>query len=478
MEFDNSLLKQEITDIFKLHQTYALKLRVSSLENRKLKLRLLKEWINNNKAEIRKALFADFRKPSTEVDLTEIYVVLAEINLAIKNLGDWMKPRKVSTPLTMTGSKSYIQYEPKGTTLIISPWNFPFQLSVAPLVAAIAAGCTAILKPSEHALHTSALLSRMVSEVLNEYEVAIFQGDEEVSQILLQKPFDHIFFTGSSTVGKVVMKAAAENLSSVTLELGGKSPVIVDKGTNLTNAAEKVVWGKFMNSGQTCIAPDYLLVHASIEDQFLEEMRNQLNKMYDPKGKGIHKSKDYARLINLRHLKRINRLLSDARIKGASVFYGGNVIEEENYIEPTILTQVDLNMNIMEEEIFGPILPVLTFTDMEEIVHIINNKPKPLALYIFSEEQFVIDYILDNTSAGGVCINDVVVHYLQPELPFGGVNNSGMGKSHGHYGFLAFSNEKSVLKQRIGFTPNKMFFPPYGFAEKKMSKIFLKLFGG
>jgi len=273
------------------------------------------------------------------------------------------------------------------------------------------------------------------------------------------------------------MKAAAENLSSVTLELGGKSPAIVDKGTNLENAAQKIVWGKFINSGQTCIAPDYLLVNSNIVDDFMAHMKEQILKMYDPKGKGIFKSKDYARIINLQNLKRINRLLSDARLKGASIYFGGEINEDDLYIEPTLLTQITMDMDIMEEEIFGPILPVVTYTDIEDIPYFINKKPKPLAMYIFSEEEFVIDYILSHTSAGGVCINDTVVHYLQPELPFGGVNNSGIGKSHGYHGFLSFSNQKAVLKQRIGLTPTKMLYPPYGFTEKKIGKIFLKLFG-
>jgi len=476
---DNSInpLQEDIDLTFDLQERHSLKLRLSTKDERLAKLNKLRDWINKNKEEIRKAIYADFRKPGVEVDLSETYVVLAEINFAIKNLGKWIQPTKVSTPITMTGSDSFIQYEPKGTSLIIAPWNFPFQLALTPLVSALAAGCTAIMKPSEMSEHTSALLRRLVSEVFSPEEVALFEGDVEVSEMLLKKPFNHIFFTGSPKVGKIIMKAAAENLSSVTLELGGKSPAIVDKGTNLEDAAQKIAWGKFMNGGQTCIAPDYLLVNSSIVDSFLAELKKQINKMYDPKGKGIYKSKDYARIINLKNLNRINRLLSNARLKGASIFFGGEVKEEDLYIEPTVLTQITMDMEIMEEEIFGPILPVVTYTDIEEIPQIINGKPKPLAMYVFSEEEFVIDYILSHTSAGGICINDTIVHFLQPELPFGGVNNSGIGKSHGYYGFLAFSNQKSVLKQRIGLTPMKMLYPPFGFAEKKIGKVFLKLFG-
>jgi len=477
MDNFTTLLQEDIDLTFDLQKRRALKLRLSTKEERLAKLNSLRDWINKNKEDIRKAIYADFRKPSVEVDLSEIYVVLAELNFAIKNLGKWIQPTKVSTPITMTGSQSYIQCEPKGTSLIIAPWNFPFQLALTPLVSALAAGCTVILKPSEMSKHTSALLRRLVSEVFSTEDVALFEGDAEVSEMLLDKPFDHIFFTGSPRIGKIVMKAAAENLASVTLELGGKSPAIVDKGIDLEDAAQKIVWGKFMNSGQTCVAPDYLLVNSSIVDDFLSEIKKQIIKMYDPKGKGIINSKDYARIINLKNLNRINRLLSDARSKGASIYFGGIVDEDNLYIEPTVLTQITPAMDIMEEEIFGPILPVVTYTDIEDIPNLINSKPKPLAMYVFSAEEFVVDYILSHTSAGGVCINDTIVHFLQPELPFGGVNNSGIGKSHGYHGFLAFSNQKSVLKQRIGLTPVKMLYPPFGFAEKKIGKVFLKLFG-
>lgn len=477
MDNSKAPLQEDIDLVFDLQQRHSLKLRLSTKGERLAKLNKLRNWIKKNKDEIRKALYADFRKPSVEVDLSETYLVLAEINFAIKNLGKWIQPTRVNNPITMTGSHSYIQYEPKGTSLIIAPWNFPFQLALTPLVSALAAGCTAILKPSEISEHTSALLRRLVSEVFDKEDVALFEGEVEVSEMLLKKPFDHIFFTGSPKVGKTVMKAAAENLASVTLELGGKSPAIVDKGTNLEDAAQKIAWGKFMNSGQTCIAPDYLLVNSSIVGDFLAQLKKQIIKMYDPNGKGIFKSKDYARIINLKNLKRINRLMNDARLKGASIYFGGDINEDDLYFEPTVLTHITMGMDVMEEEIFGPILPVVTYTDIEDIPHFINNKPKPLAMYIFSEEEFVIDYILSHTSAGGVCINDTVVHYLQPELPFGGVNNSGIGKSHGYHGFLAFSNQKAVLVQRIGLTPTKMLYPPYGFTEKKIGKIFLKLFG-
>jgi len=477
MENSNMInLQEEIDRTFELQHQHSLQMRLSTKEERIRKLTKLREWIKKNKAEIRKAIYADFKKPAPETDVTETYLALTEINLAIKNLGKWMQPKKVKSPITLAGSFSFIQYEPKGTSLIISPWNFPFQLAVTPLVSALAAGCTAILKPSEQSEHTSALLRRMVAEVFAKEDVALFEGDAEVAKLLLQKPFHHIFFTGSTDVGKKVMKAASENLSSITLELGGKSPVIVDKNTNLKDAAQKIAWGKYINSGQTCIAPDYVLVNSTVMDAFLAELKEQIRKMYSPRGKAIEKSKDYARIINQRHHKRLSRLLSDAQLKGASIFFGGQVNEEENYFEPTVLTQVTMDMELMQEEIFGPILPIIPYADLEDIIQVINNMHKPLALYIFSEEQFVLDYVLSHTSSGGVCINDCVVHYMQPELPFGGVNHSGIGKGHGYDGFLAFSNEKGVMKQRVGMTATKILYPPYGFAEKKISKLFLKWF--
>jgi aldehyde dehydrogenase (NAD+) len=439
-------------------------------------LRKLLEWIKQNQEDIRRAVHADFKKPYPEIDVSEIYVVTSEINHAIKHLEGWMKPKKVPTPLTMLGSKSYIQYEPKGTTLIIAPWNYPFNLALGPLVSALSAGCTAIIKPSEMTPHTSALIRRLVEETFDKSLVAVFEGEVNVSQLLLAKPFDHIFFTGSPAVGKIIMKAAAENLSSITLELGGKSPAIVDTKTNLNDAAEKIIYGKFLNCGQTCIAPDYVLVHDSVKEVFLNKLKEQIEKMYNPTKKGIEKSKDYSRIVNEKHLQRIKQLVADANQKGADTYLGGSYNEAENYFEPTVITDLTEEMDLMQEEIFGPILPVLGFADMEEAINYINLKPKPLALYIFSNNKDTIKRVLKETSSGGAVINDCALHFLQNELPFGGVNNSGIGKSHGYFGFLAFSNEKAVLRQRIGMTATKPLFPPYGIISQKIIDSLLKWF--
>ncbi|GAB2628014.1 aldehyde dehydrogenase family protein [Belliella aquatica] len=465
-----------IDNTFNSQKSKSISLRSSTAAERIRQLEKLQDWIKSHLEDIRKGIFADFKKPYPEIDASEIFVVTSEIKHAIKNIESWMKPTKVSTPLPMLGSNSHIQYEPKGTTLIIAPWNYPFNLAIGPLVSALAAGCTAIIKPSEMTPHTSALIKRMIEEVFEPELVAVFEGEVEVAQHLLSKPFDHIFFTGSPAVGKIVMKAAAENLTSVTLELGGKSPAIIDSHVDIQDAASKIVWGKYVNCGQTCIAPDYLLVQENIKNELIEAIQVKIKEMYDPKNKGISQSKDYARIVNDRHLKRMKNLLQDATLKGAKAVIGGEILEAENYFEPTVLTEVSDKMDVMEEEIFGPILPIMTYTNTTEAIQYINNKPKPLALYIFSNSEEVANTILIQTSSGGAVVNDCVVHFLQNELPFGGVNNSGIGKAHGHFGFLAFSNEKAVLEQRVGFIPSKSLYPPYNFIGKKISQALLKWF--
>ncbi len=468
--------KSKIEEVFNRQKEWSLKLRKSTAIHRISNLNKMQDWIQAHKEDIRKAVYADFKKPFPETDLSEIFVVTSEINHAIKHLGDWMKPKSVSTPLTMVGSKSNIQYEPKGAALIIAPWNFPFNLAMGPLVSALAAGCTAIVKPSEMTPHTSALIRRLVEEVFEPELVAVFEGDVEVSQMLLAMPFDHIFFTGSPSVGKIVMKAAAENLSSVTLELGGKSPAIIDRNVDIVDAATKVAWGKFLNCGQTCVAPDYVLVHEEVKDAFIEELSVQMQKMYDPKSKGIENSRDYGRIVNRKHWNRLNELFEDGTSKGAKIIFGGNSIGEENYFEPTLMSEVKEDMKVIQEEIFGPILPIISYSGIEEAIEYINLKPKPLSLYVFSNENHVPDQVLQETSAGAVVINDCVIQFLQKELPFGGVNTSGFGKAHGYFGFLAFSNEKAVMKQRIGLTASRPLYPPYGFSGKKILKALLKWF--
>jgi aldehyde dehydrogenase (NAD+) len=314
----------------------------------------------------------------------------------------------------------------------------------------------------------------MSEEIFERSEVSVFNGDAEVAQSLLELPFDHIFFTGSPTVGKIIMGAAAKTLSSVTLELGGKSPTIIDYSADLKDAASKIVSGKFLNCGQTCIAPDYVLVHESVKEEFIMELKVAIQRMYDPKYEGIEKSKDLARIINLKNYKRLKSLLEDALQKGAKIEFGGKYNPETLFIEPTVLYDLDESMEIMQEEIFGPILPVITYDIISEAISLINKKPKPLALYYFGEENERCEEVIQETSSGNTVINDCVLHYLHPNLPFGGVNNSGIGKAHGYFGYLAFSNEKGVLKQRVGFNNSTMVKPPYDNKTQKIISTLIK----
>ncbi|CAD5267673.1 MULTISPECIES: aldehyde dehydrogenase family protein [unclassified Imperialibacter] len=466
----------DLSEVFLQQSQKALLLRKESYKLRIDRLKKIKAWILANKARIRDAVYSDFKKPGFEADLSETFVVLADINLALKSLKKWTRPTSLPAGLTYFGSSASVVYEPKGVCLIISPWNYPFNLCIGPLVSAIAAGNTAILKPSELTPNTSKLIAKMVGELFPQGEVAVYQGGPEVTQQLLRLPFNHIFFTGSSAVGKIVMEAAAKNLSSVTLELGGKSPVVIDKTADLKDAAEKIVWGKLLNCGQTCVSPDYLFIHESVKEPFLEHLKYFLETLFKQPGEDFKESPSYARIINKKHYQRLCQALSTAIEDGASLIYGGDVDETENFISPTVLDNVPLHTTLMREEIFGPILPVNTFKNHDEVIQYINGQPKALSLYLFSNDKGIQKRYRLETSSGTACVNDVVVQFQQPHLPFGGVNESGIGKSHGHFGFLAFSNEKAWLKQRVGFTSAKLLYPPYTAAKKRILNILMKYF--
>jgi len=451
-------------------------LRTEPLEQRKERLRKLRNWIHLSRPRIHEAMYADFQKNPTEVDGIEIFHVLAEIKHALSDLDKWSAQKKVDAPFTMLGTRSFIQYEPRGVCLIISPWNYPLSLCLGPLVSALAAGNAVILKPSELTPHVSTVIKNMVDEIFEPSVVTAFEGGIQISEQLLKLSFDHIFFTGSPAIGKLVMKAAAENLASVTLELGGKSPVIVTETARLKDAAERIAFTKFVNNGQTCVAPDYVLVDEKIESDFTKELIAQIKKLFTENNEPFETSKHYCRIVNEKHFLRLNKLLRDAIDQGAKLEFGGAVDLPNRFIHPVVLTKVPRNAQLMEEEIFGPILPIVSYKKLEEAIDIVNAKPKALALYIFSDNSKIQDRILQNTSAGGACINDCGIHFLHHNLPFGGINNSGMGKSHGYFGFLAFSNEKAVLKQRNGFTSIKIFYPPYTETSRKIMNWFLKLF--
>ena len=450
-------------------------LRTESVSERKKRLLALRRWIHDNRRVIQEAVWSDFRKPAMETDATEIFHVLNEIKVALANLDRWTSRRKIDAPIYLTGTRAWIHYEPRGLCLIISPWNYPFSLAAGPLVSALAAGNSVIIKPSELTPTVSSVIRKMCSEIFQPSIVSVLEGGVEVSQALLSLPFDHIFFTGSPTVGKIVMKAAAEHLASVTLELGGKSPAIVTASARLTDSAERIAVGKFLNNGQTCIAPDYVLVEESISTEFVLKLKEKTTKLYGAQA-DLEQSPDYGRIVNEAHFTRIDDLIRDAIQRGAKTEWEGKRDKRNRFMHPVILTQVPMNSRVMNEEIFGPVLPIITYGRIEDAIAIINSKAKPLALYIFSSQKSLREKILRETSAGTVCVNDCGIQFLHHELPFGGINNSGIGKSHGYHGFLAFSNEKPVLKQRNGLTAVQAFYPPFTSRKKHIMDWFLKLF--
>ncbi|MHA8073282.1 aldehyde dehydrogenase family protein [Aquirufa sp. HETE-40SA] len=462
-------MENQIIDVLNLQKSALLRLSTSSATERIEKLRKIESYLMHHRDELCDALYADFKKPASEVVIAEMLGVKREIQHTIKHIKSWMKPQSVSTPLMLLGTKGLVQYEAKGLCLIISPWNYPFNLSICPLVHAIAAGNAVILKPSELSPATAAFIQKMISSLFDKSEVAVFEGDASVSTFLLEQKFDHIFFTGSPAIGKVVMAAAAKHLTSVTLELGGKSPAIVGPEVNVEEAAAKVAWGKFLNNGQTCIAPDYLYLHEKNYFSFLKALEATVETFY---GKNVAKSKDYARIVNRRHFDRIVSILEDAKEKGAQILFGGKTDSDDCFIEPTVLVNCTPDMRIMQEEIFGPILPVMSFQDELEITSTIRQGDKPLALYVFSTNTEFNQYILDHTSSGTSVVNDCLIQFGHNELPFGGVNHSGIGKSGGHYGFIEFSNQKSVVFQRTNLLKN--FYPPYGVKVRWMIDFVLK----
>ena len=465
---------KEIEKIFNLQMDYKWKIKQSTAKDRIEKLKRLRTCILDNKDEIQKAIYNDFKKPAEEVLLTEIYPVTSGIKHVIKNLNKWMKDKKVKSPLSHFGSKSRIRYEPKGVSLIMSPWNFPFQLTMDPLVSAIAAGNCVILKPSEFSPHTTECIKNIVQEVFKENEVAVFEGDHEIAQMLLKKPFDNMFFTGSPSVGKKVMEAAAKNLATVTLELGGKSPVIIDEIVDIDEAAKRIAWGKCLNAGQICVAPDYLLIPEDKQEEFIRLTSKYITNFYGEMDTANEELK-YCRIINKRHFTRVKELIDDALSKGAKLRFGGHYQEDEKFISPTLITHVPLDCKILEEEIFGPVLPIITYKCIDEAIEYVNSKPKPLALYIFSKDKNKINYILDHTQSGDVSINDVIMHVSNTNLPFGGINNSGIGKSHGYHGFMAFTHERSYFKQ-AKYSAVSMLYPPFNKSTKGIIEKLIKYF--
>ena len=406
---------------------------------RKESLKKLLHNIIENEGAIIKALYDDFKKPAFEAVLTETNYVISDLKETIKNIDSWTKPKKVFASLLNFPSSDYIYSEPYGNVLILSPWNYPFQLALCPLVAAVAAGNKVTLKPSELTPNTSNIISKIITETFAAKDVEVITGDATIAQQLLNQRWDYIFFTGSVAVGKIVAKAAAENLTPVTLELGGKSPCIVDETANLELSARRIVWGKIINAGQTCVAPDYILVHHKMKDTFVKFLIQEIEKAL---GTNPEESPDFARIINLKNWQRQLSLLENQ-----TILFGGQSNKETLYLAPTLLDEPKMDSLVMKEEIFGPILPILSYESKSDIEKIISSFEKPLSLYLFSQNKSFINEVLQKYSFGGGCINDTVIHLVNNRLPFGGVGNSGMGAYHGKLSFDIFSHKKAIVKK-------------------------------
>lgn len=451
-------------DIFRKQKEFYKTGKTKDIDFRINSLKKLKGIIKSNENRILEALNKDLRKSNFESYVTELGIVYEEINIHIKNIKKWSKKEKRKSPITYYPSKSYIYKEPYGVTLIIGPFNYPFQLTIAPLIGSISAGNTALIKPSENTKNTSLLLEELINNNFNEEYIKVVNplGGKEAVSTLLDLPFDYIFFTGSVRVGKIVMEKASKYLTPITLELGGKSPCIVDSDAKLELAAKRIVWGKFLNAGQTCVAPDYLYVHKSIKDKLLKLIINEIHNQF---GLDVKNSCDYPRVVNKTSLDRLKEYLNDG-----DIYYGGDIDSKDLYIQPTILTNVKIDSSVMIDEIFGPILPVLEFEKIDDVISFVNNREKPLALYYFSEDNNKIEYVLRNTTSGGVTINDTIIHVANPHLPFGGVGTSGVGKYHGKSSFDIFTHERAVMR-RGTFIEFNMRFAPYKDRVKLLRKV-------
>jgi len=436
-----------------------------SFEFRIAMIERLAQGILDRESQILEALDRDLRRPSVTGYGSEIAPSLAEIRYARKHLRKWMKPRRAGGSPWFPLSRGTVVAEPLGVCLIVSPWNYPFLLAIQPLVSAIAAGNCAIVKPSEMAGFTEKVIAELISDLFDEEYIAVVTGGPEVSQSLLELKFDHIFFTGAERIGRIVMKAAAKHTTPVTLELGGKSPCIVAQDCDISKTAKRITWGKFLNAGQTCVAPDYLLVDRKIKDELVAQIETRIDSFYGANPRDSH---DFGRIINAHHFDRLCGLL-----EGQDAIVGGQTDRDSLYIAPTLIEATGRSGAVMEEEIFGPILPVIAFDDLSEAIEVVNQNPKPLALYIFSKSPSVQQEVLSKTSSGGVCINDTLVHLTSPTLPFGGVGASGFGRYHGRAGFETFSNPKSILRQTLLFDLPKRF-PPTAPKDLKLLRRMLR----
>ena len=458
--------QQDFTAFFLRQQQQALAQRSTSYAERVALLNRLEKALEKYRGSIYAALMTDLHKSETESDLTELLPVFKEIHFVKKHLRDWMSPFRVPTPAALTGSASYYRYEPKGVCLIISPWNYPLNLTLGPLVAALAAGNTAMIKPSERSPACTAVISELIADTFDPGLAAVFPGDGSVGSALLDLPFDHIFFTGSAATGKKILEKAARHLSPATLELGGKSPTIIDDTANLKLAARRIAWSKMINYGQTCIAPDYLLVHTRVKDELMERLKTEVDAFYKQEDPAV------CRLIDEAHHKKMQGFLEGLppqvqRLPLTSHSVSGQVM-------PQLIVDPPPEAAIMQEEIFGPLLPLLSFESLQEAIAFVQARPKPLSLYLYSGNRKNIRQVMEQTSSGGVVVNMGLLHFINPNLPFGGIHASGMGKGHGFFGFQAFSHAKSVLTQDLPLGAAELFSPPYSKWKQRLLKFVIK----
>lgn len=461
----NSSLKN-IEGLFLSQKEKCSSLSKSTHKERKQKLKNLLNNFMEMEGEAIEALSLDLKKSPTESVVSEVLGVKTEASFAIKNLKSWMGARRVSSPAAVFFTSAWVRPEPKGSVLILSPWNYPIMLALNPLVAAIASGNTAIIKPSEFAPASGKFLKKLVEKTFSKNEVAVVLGNQETAKELLSHPFNHVFFTGSPATGKLIMSAAAKHLSGITLELGGKSPVVVDESANIKEAAWKIAFYKFANAGQTCTAPDYVLCHENKKAALLAGLKENFDAFFAEGGVGP--SPDYCQIVNQTHFERVLGYLEDAKSLGATVEVGGEADKDHLFISPTVLSGVSLDSKIMKEEIFGPLMPIITYKDLGEAIAFIREREKPLALYLFSYSGAAQKRITEETSSGALLFNDCLIHHTNPNLPFGGINNSGLGSYHGKYGFDSFSHEKAILKSS-SWSPFRLMVPPY--TKKKHSLV-------
>ena len=436
----------------------------TSVKDRIFKIKKIRKWIVENQQYIIDACLKDYKKPLSEFYATELNPVLNHIDFTLKNIKKWSNSKSVWTPINLLGTKSKIYSEPKGVCLIISPWNYPFNLTLNPIISAIAAGNCIIVKPSEFTPNTSNLIQKIIDFIFKSSEISVVQGDHNIGAYLVKMKFDHIFFTGSPEIGSFVMEAASKNLTSVTLELGGKNHTVVDETANIKDAVEKILWSKYVNCGQTCIAVNHVFVHSSCYKSFLSNLELVTNNFFSNQS-------DFGEIVNSKHFERLTFLLKSSLEHSGSVFFQSDVIKYKNSFPLTVIKDVSIDNPILKNEIFGPILPIVVYDDFSSVLKFINQRDKSLALYLFSKSNNRINKFLNTTSSGTVAINDCMLQYANPHLPFGGVNNSGIGKTGGQSGFLEFSNRKSVLFQRSGFSIAKLIYPPYTSFKERVAKF-------